>query len=121
MNVQILHTIVILRRDDVFAHRTAKASIVNNVCQIHTDGNIKKDVNSAIVIILDRLVNRVICILVSVYVAKDLLAANVIDVRSAILVIRTVNVVIAIVMVQSTQILPNRLHAMMTVNVHVKL
>lgn len=99
MNVQIQHSIAIRKRVDVFVHRIAKASIVNNVCQIRMDGNIKKDVNYAIVITRDRLVNRVICIRANVCAVKDSMVKNVIDVRLATLDIRIVNVAIAIVMV----------------------
>lgn len=100
MNVRIQHSIVIQKRVDVFVRRIAKVLIVNNVCQIHMDGNIRGDVNYAIVITRDRLVNRVICLRDNVYVVKDLPAANVIDVQLATLDTRIVNDAIAIVMAQ---------------------
>lgn len=121
MNVPIQHSIVMRRQGDAFAHRTVKASIVNSACQIHTDGNIKKDVNNAIVITLARLASRAICIVASAYAVKGLLGANAIDVPPAISAIRIVNAAIAIVMDQLPPIIPNRLRAMTTANVHVKL
>lgn len=100
MNVRIQHSIAIQRRVDVFVHRIAKASIVNIVCQIRMAGNIKKDVNYAIVITQDRLVNRAICIRDNVCAVKDSMVKNAIAVQLATLDIRIVNVVIVIVMVQ---------------------
>lgn len=120
MNVQIQRLIVTRKRVDVFVHRIAKVSIVNIVCPIHTGGNIKKDVNCAIVITLDRLDNRVICIRDNVCAVKDSQVKNVIDVQLATTDIRIVNAAIAIVMVRWLSILPNRLGAMITVNVHAK-
>lgn len=120
MNVRI-PIIVTRKRVDVFALRTAKVSIVNNACQIHTVGNIEKDANYAIVIILDRLASRAICLRVNVCVAKDLRDANVIDAQLDILVIRIVIAAIVIVMVHLSPIIPNRLRAIMMVIVHVKL
>lgn len=101
MNVQIQRSIVIRKRVVVFVRRIAKEWIVNNVCRIRMDGSIKKDANCAIVIIRDRLVNRVIYIRANVCAVKDSLAANAINVQLATLDTRAVNVAIAIVMVQS--------------------
>lgn len=100
MNVRTQLSIVIRKRADAFARRIAKALIVNTVCRIHTDGNIKKDASYAIVIIRDRLVNRVICIRANVCAVKDLLGVNVIDVQAATLDISIVNVAIVIAMAQ---------------------
>lgn len=120
MNVQ-MRINVIQRRVDVCAHRIVKELIVNNVCQIHMDGNIEMDANYAIVIILDRLVNRVTFLVANVCVVKVSLVANVITVQLDILVIRIVNAAIVIVMAQSLPTILNQLHAMTMDTVHVKL
>lgn len=120
MNVRIQRSIVTRKRVDVFARRTAKEWIVNNVCRIHMDGSIKRGANYAIVIIRDRLVSRVICIRVNVYAVKDSLAANAINVRLATLDTPAVNVVIAIAMVQSSPTTPNQLLVMIMANARAK-
>lgn len=98
--VRIPLTIVIQKLDDAFVHRRVKVLIAINVCQIHMDGNIKKDASYAIATTLDRLDNRVIFTLDNVYVVKDSPAVNVISVHSATSDILTVNDAAVIAMVQ---------------------
>lgn len=118
-NVRILLTIVIQSQVIAFARRIAKESIVISVCQIHTDGSIKRVANCVTVIILDRLVNRVTYTPGNVCVAKDSQVVNVTAVRLAILAIRVANDVDVIVMDHLSQITADRFHVMMKDSVHV--
>lgn len=100
MSVQIQLIIAIQKQVDVFAHRTVKELIVICVCQIHTDGSTKEDANYANVITLDLLVNRATCIRANACVARDSRDANVIAVRSDILIIQAAIDAVVIAMAQ---------------------
>lgn len=90
---------MIRKRVAVFVRISAKASIVINACQIHSDGNIKKDVKIAIATTPVRLATHAIYILVNACAEKDSLAVNAIDVQSVTLDIPHVNAAVAIVTV----------------------